>query len=148
MKNTEKNIAQYDVEKINAIIDAAKSPSEAIKALHDYCPALNEEVLNEQIECAYKSETGKASFELSTAELDCVVGGGLWDYFKSDWKNVMKTAALNVLVTAGYTTTGTVGGACIGAMAAGPVGMVAGAIIGGTAMFGLTIYRIATKGPY
>lgn len=132
--DAEKTTEKFDAEKISDIIDAAHSPEEAFKNLHDFYPELEVDKLQEQcdfiqaqFESAINGNNEKATFELSEKELDMVSGGGFVDWFKRNWKQVVTGAVLTV-VGGIVTTVGVVTGNPL-AITLGVVAASAGACV-------------------
>ena len=130
----EKATKKFDAEKISDIIDAAHSPAEAFKNLHDFYPELEVDKLQEQcdfiqsqFEASMNGNKEMATFELSEKELDMVSGGGIGDWFNRNWKEVITGAVLTV-VGGIVTTVGVVTGNPL-AITLGVVAASAGACV-------------------
>ena len=125
----EKATKKFDAEKISDIIDAAHSPEEAFKKLHDFYPELEVEKLQEQcdfiqeqLEVSMNGNNEKAVFELSEKELDMVSGGGFGDWFRRNWKQIVTGAVLTVV--GGIATT-------VGVVTGNPLAITLGVVAAG-----------------
>ena len=127
--DAEKATEKFDAEKISDIIDAAHSPEEAFKNIHDFYPELEVDKLQEQcdfiqsqLEASMNGNKEMATFELSEKELDMVSGGGIGDWFSKNWKQIVTGAVLTVvggIATTVGVVTGIAGLTVVGVVATG-----------------------------
>ena len=143
----EKVSEKFDAEKITEIVEEASNPREAFENLHAFYPELEVEKLEEQmnfvqdqLEAATKGQTEKEPVELTENELEMVSGGGIGDWFKSNWKKVAIGAA--IVVGAALICTG-VGAAIGAAVASSAVASSASALLATTAAVGITDLTIS-----
>lgn len=131
----------YDLKKINELIEGSSTPKEAFEKIHDFCPSLSVEKLLEemdfiqsQFDAALKGEKSQLSFELSAEELDAVVGGGIGDWWSQSWRSIAWSAATAVVL--GLVAAPTVASMGASAPVTIAVGVITAAVVVGASVLG------------